>query len=118
MLTVIAANARPVATGGGDPVAGAQVFHRCAACHSVTPGAPSGIGPNLSGVVGRRAGSLPKYQYSNAMRSSGLIWTRDNIDRFLAAPRTVVPGTKMPFAGLSNAQDRSNITAYLSGAKK
>ena len=102
---------------GGDPIAGAQVFQRCAGCHSAVSGAPPKLGPGLYGVVGRKAGSMPGYQYSTAMRASGQTWTKASLDAFLTAPRTAVPGNKMPFMGLSNAQDRANVIAYLAGTK-
>ena len=102
---------------GGDPVAGAQVFQRCAGCHSAASAAPPKLGPGLYGVVGRKAGSLPGYQYSAAMRSFGQTWTKASLDAFLTAPRAAVPGNKMPFVGLSKAQDRANVIAYLAATK-
>lgn len=97
----------------GDVSHGATVFARCAACHSISKTSIGGIGPNLAGVVGRKAGTFPGYRYSSAMKSSGLVWNEATLSRFLAAPNQVVPGTKMTFAGLSNAKDRADVIALL-----
>ena len=72
------------------------------------------VGPSLHGVVDRRAAEVPDYKYSDAMRSSGQVWSAESLYTFLEAPRTAVPGTKMTFAGVRNAQSRADIVAYLS----
>lgn len=111
--------AKPV----GDPVHGKAVFARCAACHSVVVG-QSRLGPNLAGVVGRPAASVSGFRYSPAMQKSKLVWTRETLDRYLAAPATVVTGTFMAFPGMPDARDRTDLIAYLAstgattGAKK
>lgn len=104
-------------TAGGAPVL-AQVpappsWARCSTCHTSDAGKPSGIGPNLAGIVGRKAGSLPKYGYSPAMKSSGITWTRDKLDAFIARPQAVVPGTKMVVPGLADAKARAELMQYL-----
>jgi cytochrome c len=97
---------------GGNAAHGQSVFVRCAACHTL--GSSGGaIGPNLNGVVGRKAGTLPGYRYSAAMKGSGLTWDSATLARFLAAPMQVVPGTKMIFPGLPSAQDQADVVAYL-----
>jgi len=103
-----------------DPVAGGTVFKKCAACHSTDPSGRSGVGPNLRGVVGRPAARVPGFSYSPAMTASKLVWNEKTLMRFLAAPRQMVPGTRMTFAGLPNPQDRANVIAFLkqSAAKK
>lgn len=100
-----------------DAAAGEKVFMRCSICHSVTPGAGSTIGPRLNGVIGRKAGAAPGYQYSKAMAGSGLTWTKSNLDQYLTNPQKLVPGNKMAFAGLPNANDRANLIAYLATRK-
>ena len=100
-----------------NAVDGKTIFARCSACHSADPGATK-IGPSLADVVNRPAGSLAGYAYSPAMKSAGLIWTPANLDKFLTAPRNVVPGTKMGFPGLSSAGDRDNVIAYLQSISK
>lgn len=102
----------------GDVSHGATVFARCAACHSISKTSIGGIGPNLAGVVGRKAGSLPGYRYSSAMKNSGLVWNEATLARFLAAPSQVVPGTKMTFTGLSSPKDRVDVIALLKNGPK
>jgi cytochrome c len=106
------------AAPAGDVSHGASVFARCAACHSISKTSIGGIGPNLAGVVGRKAGALPGYRYSTAMKNSGLVWNEATLARFLAAPSQVVPGTKMTFAGLSNPKDRADVIALLKNGPK
>ena len=96
----------------GDATAGSKVFVQCKACHVTTPGV-NRIGPSLHAVVGRKAGIEPKFVYSAANKNSGITWTEAKLFEYLEAPRTVVPGTKMSFAGLKNPQDRANVIAYL-----
>lgn len=96
----------------GDPVHGQQLFARCAACHTV--GQSGGkIGPSLNGVVGRKAGSVPGYAYSPAMKASGLKWDVPTLARFLQGPSKAVPGTKMFFPGFPSPQDQADVAAYL-----
>jgi cytochrome c len=95
---------------------GATVFRqRCQACHTVVAVKPSLLAPNLAGVVGRKAASLP-FNYSAALKRSGLTWDRNSLDRYLAAPNRLVPGTRMTVS-LSDTQQRAALIAYLSRAK-
>ena len=97
-----------------DATAGQFVYKaKCAMCHGVTAKAPAGIGPRLFGVIGRKAGTLPGYTFSPAMKASGLTWTAVAVKRFLANPQGTVRGTKMPFAPMTAAADRDNVAAYL-----
>lgn len=96
----------------GDPVKGKTVFARCVICHAVEPG-KNKLGPSLSGVVGKPAGSVAGFSYSPAMKAAKINWTENNLGKYLANPRGFVPGTKMIFAGLPNAADRANVIAYL-----
>jgi cytochrome c len=93
--------------------AGADVFRRCMACHQVGPSARNGVGPVLNGSVGRHAGTHPGYSYSAAMRNSGLVWNEQTLTRYLRAPRDVVPGTKMAFAGMKDDRDIADVIDYL-----
>ena len=104
-----------VPSGAQSTPAGAQAFGMCAACHTVAKGGRNGIGPNLSGLIGRRAGSVPGFSYSAAMKSSGLTWDAKTLDTFLAAPTKKVPGTKMPIS-VSDPAKRAAIIAYLTTA--
>lgn len=97
----------------GDPVAGKKIFMRCVACHAVQPGAGAKMGPNLAGVVGRKAAAAPGFKYSAAMQKAKLKWDDATLDKWLTRPSALVPGTSMAFAGLPNAADRANVIAYL-----
>lgn len=97
----------------GDPVAGKKIFMRCVACHAVQPGAGAKMGPNLAGVVGRKAAAAPGFKYSAAMQKAKLKWDDATLDKWLTRPSALVPGTSMAFAGLPNAADRVNVIAYL-----
>ncbi|QKG72210.1 c-type cytochrome [Erythrobacter mangrovi] len=96
----------------GDAAHGEQVFAQCRACHSVEPG-KNGLGPSLAGVVGRTAGAVEGFQYTEANRSSGITWTPEKLYQYLEKPKRVVPGTKMIFAGMAKGQDRADVIAYL-----
>jgi nitrite reductase (NO-forming) len=93
----------------GDAIAGRQVFKKCAVCHSLEPGKTL-VGPSLAGVVGRKAGSEPDYDYSPAMKQSGLVWDLATLDSYLDDPQKVVPGNKMPFPGLKTDSDRADVS--------
>jgi cytochrome c len=93
--------------------AGQQVAVRCQQCHNLDKGGPNNIGPNLWGIVGRARATHPGFDYSSAMMSSHEPWTYENLFRYLKSPATMVPGTKMSFAGLRSATDRINLLAYL-----
>lgn len=96
----------------GDPDKGAVVFHRCQVCHTIQPGV-NHIGPSLHGVVGRHAGSIPDFNYSDANKNSGITWTEQKIFDYLKNPQAMVPGTKMTFPGLPDPQKRADVIAYL-----
>lgn len=100
-----------------DATHGAQVFQRCAICHSNTKGAPAKIGPNLFGVVGRKAGSEPNFSYSSAMKNSGITWTPEKLESYVEHPQQVVPGNRMAFAGISSEKDADDLVAYLKTLK-
>lgn len=96
-----------------DAKAGEQVAQRCAQCHDWSKGGPDKIGPNLWGVVGRPRASKAGFSYSSAMSANHDPWTFDKLFVYLKSPASMVPGTKMTFAGLRSAQDRINLLAYL-----
>ena len=87
-------------------------FAQCKACHAVEPG-KNGIGPTLAGIWGDRAGAVPGFEFSDAMKNSGLVWNQANLDRYLTDPRGVVPGTKMAFGGVKDAAQRQAIINYM-----
>jgi cytochrome c len=93
---------------------GQQAFNNaCRTCHMVKEG-DNRLGPNLHKIVGRKAGSLPNYAFSSAMKEADLVWDEEKLDRFIANPDQVVPGNNMkPFGGLSSSDDRKKIIAFL-----
>lgn len=98
----------------GDAEAGGKLFKRiCGGCHNVGPSVRSSFGPQLNGILDRPAGSASDYQYSDAMKSSGIVWSRDKLVAYLEDPKAVVPGTRMIFWGLSDAEKIDNLLAYL-----
>ncbi|WP_435416876.1 c-type cytochrome [Parerythrobacter aurantius] len=105
--------AGPVPAAGDLVTRGKAAFASCAACHSVEPGAPSGVGPNLHGVVGRKAGAVEGFAYSDALKRSGLTWSAAELDAFLADPAARVPGTAMAAGAVSEEATRKAIIAYL-----
>lgn len=97
-----------------DPAAGEKLFAKCTACHTIAPGAPNGIGPNIHGAMGKPiAGVSPGFAYSSDLAGKGGTWTYENMDAWLKSPKAFAAGTKMSFAGLSKPEDRANIMAYL-----
>jgi cytochrome c len=105
------------ALAAGDAKKGQDDFARCAICHTATKGGGNGVGPNLFGVVGRKAASMPNFYYSQALKSSGITWTPDKLDAWIKSPATLVPGNRMTFSGLDNAQQRADLVAYLATLK-
>ncbi len=99
-----------------DVAEGERLFGRCAACHAVGDRARHRTGPQLNGVVGRVVGSAEGFRYSKAfvrLKDEGQVWTEAMLDEYLARPAEAIRGTRMTFAGLSKAQDRANVIAYL-----
>ncbi len=92
-------------------------FSRCATCHATTKGAAHGLGNNLFGIYGKRAGSMNDYAYSDAMAASRIVWTSATLDAFIADPRAVMPGTRMSSAKLADPVKRAEIVAYLKGLR-
>lgn len=98
-----------------DPAAGAKVVRKCTACHSANKGAGHKIGPNLWDIVGRGIGAAEDYRFSAALAEHGGSWGYEELDTFLAAPKTFAEGTRMTFAGISNDSDRADLIVYLRG---
>ena len=100
-----------------DPARGEQIFQRCAACHTVGAPDPKLPGPNLHTVIGRRAGTLPGFEYSSAMTDAGttdgVVWTRATLDKYLTDPDDVVPGTAMRLSFQLAPQERQDVIDYL-----
>lgn len=109
-LLAWSAQAAPRSGLQGQAQRGEALYGRCMGCHALQHDA---VGPRHCGLLGRRAGSVAGFDYSTAMRRSGLTWTPATLDRFLQAPLRVVPGTSMTYAGVDAAQDRADLIAYL-----
>jgi cytochrome c len=96
-----------------DAAKGAEVFKKCASCHTVTQGGAAGVGPNLYGIVGNKHGHQAGFAYSDALLGKPGPWTFDALNEWLTSPKAYAPGTKMSFAGISKAEDRANLLVYL-----
>jgi cytochrome c len=114
-LTLVVANLTGASVAGAADIEhGKQVFQTCAACHTDKPDA---LGPNLVGVLGRKAGSRDDFRYSNAMQRAGFTWDAANLKQYLADPQAKVKGNRMPFSGLPNSKDRDDVVAYIATLK-
>lgn len=100
-----------------DVAAGEKVFALCRSCHVLEEGV-NRVGPSLYNIVGRASGSVAGYSYSDANKASGVTWTTDVLFKYLEDPKGFMPGTKMAFPGIKDAQDRANLVAYLDSQTK
>ena len=107
-----------VSFAAGDVKKGADVFaEECGDCHSAIPG-KSKKGPTLTGIIGRKAGTVANFaDYSDSMKNSGIIWTAEKIDAYIAHPKKIVPAGKMKYDGLDDATSRADVIAYISSLK-
>lgn len=114
-LTAFAAllAAGPQMAQAADAAAGKAVFNRCKICHTVEAGGRNGVGPNLHGVFGRKAGTAEGFAYSEAMKNSGITWDDETITKYLHNPREMVPGNKMAFPGVKDDKEVADLLAYL-----
>ena len=103
----------PTAYQRADLDNGQSKLALCKSCHTIKQGEDSGVGPNLWGVFGRRAGSLAGFSYSSGMKALGVTWDADHINTWITKPSAMVPGTKMTYAGMENPKDRIDVIAYL-----
>lgn len=111
LLAISEAAAAPA----GDAKRGADIYERCGACHSLQV---NRTGPRHCGLFGRKAGTAPDFDYSDAMKKAGIVWGTASLDQFLKSPFTRVPGTAMGFAGIEDDQERADVIAYLVYANK
>ena len=114
VLAVGAAALAGTAAAAGDAARGEQLYSRCAACHAL---AYDRVGPRHCGLLGRRAGAVSGFDYSDAMKRSKRVWNAKTLDRFLADPVRTVPGTTMTYAGVPDPEERADLIAYLGSAK-
>ena len=111
-VTAGGALAQPAA---GDPAKGQKVFVRCQACHVVNQ-PTNRVGPSLQGLIGRKAGSVEGFKYSDANKNSGVTWDEATLDQYLTDPKAYMPGNKMAFPGLKKPDERADVIAYLKQA--
>ena len=109
--TLLAALPAPYATG--DLANGKKVFAVCKSCHTIVPGGANMTGPNLYGMFGRKPGTSEGYKYSEVVKAATFTWDAEHLDKWLASPKTFMPGTKMSFVGVKDAKDRIDLIAYL-----
>jgi len=115
-LTTMAAGYASEALADGDADAGKQVFNRCRACHTLAEGGGHRVGPNLHGLFGSAAGAKDGFNYSQAMKDSGITWDEETLGAYLKNPNGYIPGNRMPFPGLPNEKQRADLIAYLKQA--
>jgi cytochrome c len=116
LLLLAAILASAADAGAADTVAGKAIFNRCKICHTLEAGAGNRVGPNLHGVIGRKAGTADGFAYSEAMKSSGITWDQDTIAKYLQDPKGFVPGNKMAFPGIADPAQLADLLAYLKDA--
>ena len=111
-------SALPQVSQGTEDTSGQQAFNNaCRTCHMVKEG-DNRLGPNLHKVVGRKAGSLPDYAFSSAMKEADFVWDEEKLDRFIANPDEVVPGNSMkPYGGLASSDERKKIIGFLAQSR-
>jgi cytochrome c len=103
----------------GDPEMGKRQFGACLACHTVEAGGPNRIGPNLHGILGKKAGTnTPDFAYSDALKNSGIVWNDENLIAWIKKPSALIQGSKMTFIGLPKEEAQENVLAYLKEATK
>jgi cytochrome c len=98
-----------------DAARGNNIFKACSTCHATDHA--NRVGPGLGEIIGRKAGTVPGFSYSNAMKKSEIVWDTKILDAYLESPQKVVPGNRMPYAGLKNPTDRTDLVAYLATLK-
>jgi cytochrome c len=116
-LSVVLLAMAGTARADGDAARGEKRFEECATCHTLERGV-NNVGPSLFGVLARKAGEVADFRYSPALKRSGITWTPQTLDDFIADPQKAVPGNRMPFAGMPDAADRADLVAYLQKATK
>ncbi len=108
--------AASVPAQAADLDAGKTAFAKCRICHTIEAGAASTVGPNLHGLFGRKAGSLGGYDYSSAMKGSGIVWDDDTLAKYVRDPKAFIPDNKMAFPGIRSADEIADLLAYLKQA--
>jgi cytochrome c len=113
-LVIIASSAAASAALAHDAAAGKTSFNKCLACHAIGEGAKNKVGPELNGLDGRKSGTAPDYNYSDANKNSGITWNEAQFKEYIKDPKAKVPGTKMAFAGIKNEKEVNDLWAFIS----
>jgi len=113
LLAALLSGGASASAADGNAERGEEIYTRCLACHTL---AQNRVGPRHCGLFDRKAGSVPNYAYSPAMKKYGVTWNDETLDRFIENPMKTVPGTKMGYAGIKDAQERADLIAYLKKA--
>ena len=113
LLAALLSGGASASAADGNAERGEEIYTRCLACHTL---AQNRVGPRHCGLFDRKAGSVPNYAYSPAMKKYGVTWNEETLDRFIENPMKTVPGTKMGYAGIKDAQERADLIAYLKKA--
>jgi len=117
LALALLAGTASIALADGDAAKGKNVFKRCVVCHTAAKDGGNGLGPNLFGVVGRKAASVAGFSYSGAMQRSGIVWNEANLTKWVVGPGRMVPGTKMAFPGITSKGQQADVVAYLKTLK-
>ena len=112
-LVIIASSAAASAALAQDAEAGKASFNKCLACHAIGEDAKNKVGPELNGLDGRKSGSVPDFNYSDANKNSGIVWNEQNFEDYIKDPKAKVPNTKMIFPGIKNEQEAKDLWAYI-----
>ena len=118
VLIVLAATAHASGALAQDAAAGKASFNKCLACHAIGEGAKNKVGPELNGLDGRKSGTAPDYNYSEANKNSGITWNKEQFLQYIKDPKAKIPGTKMAFAGIKNEKEANDVWAYISSFDK
>jgi cytochrome c len=113
-LVIIASSAAASAALAQDAAAGKTSFNKCLACHAIGEDAKNKVGPELNGLDGRKSGTAPDYNYSDANKNSGITWNEAQFKEYIKDPKAKVPGTKMAFAGIKNEKEVNDLWAFIS----
>ena len=113
-LVIIASSAAASAALAQDAEAGKASFNKCLACHAIGEDAKNKVGPELNGLDGRKSGTAPDYNYSDANKNSGITWNEAEFKEYIKDPKAKVPGTKMAFAGIKNDKEVNDLWTFIS----
>ncbi len=117
LMMMAAAGMLAVNVAQADAKRGEKLFEECRACHNLEPNAAS-VGPDLHGVIGRKAAAREDFRYSPALKKSNITWSRQTLDSYIADPQKAVPANRMPYGGMPEAKDRADLLDYIQATFK